>query len=488
MGKIPDYTALTAPADDDQLLVVDVSDTTDSVDGSSRSLTLSSLLTGGLDADLGALTASLPITVAGTGTNPGLAIQNTGGSAGEQRIDLIVTSTGLVRLRHRADDGSSNITNIINIDLGDDSVDMTDATSVAVPAPTAATHALAWGSDAEVAALTATGGVLASGGTGTSVPNANALEVINTNAASGEQRFKLSVTSSGAPRLDTMSDDGTSVLRNYFMARSDGEFRMTANTSVSVPAPTAATHALAWGSDAEVAALTATGDIDINKTNPLLLLENPGGGTDEKIFRIRNATGSLTVQSRTDANGTKQNLMTFDSGTGGVTVNQSLTVPAVADGATSAAAQVTARDSGTGQLAIAGIELGDTGWRDVSSFLLNGWTGTLEWRRIGNDIIFRTAYGSAGLDGSAATSTVFLKPDALGVGCYWDTAFSAEARVLFYRSNGALIESEYWYINQWHAPGFGAAENKYGFFNGNEVRATARNDQGWPTSLPGTAA
>jgi len=298
MGKIPDYTALTAPADDDQLLVVDVSDTTDSVDGSSRSLTLSSLLTGGLDADLGAITA--------------------------------------------------------------------------------------------------TGGVLASGGTGTSFPAANGLEVINTNAASGEQRFKLAVTSSGAPRLDAMSDDGTSVLRTYFLARSDGEFRLTSNTSV--------------------------------------------------------------------------------------------TVPAVADGATSSAAQVTARDSGTGQLAIAGIELGDTGWRDVSSFLLNGWTGTLEWRRIGNDIIFRTAYGSAGLDGSAATSTVFLKPDALGVGCYWDTAFSAEARVLFYRSNGALIESEYWYINQWHAPGFGAAENKYGFFNGNEVRATARNDQGWPTSLPGTAA
>ena len=312
-----------------------------------------------------------------------------------------------------------------------------------------------------VGELTATGDV-------TITNTAPSLDIIDSNGTSGLRSFRIKARTN-VLKITAM-DDALVDTSEPFLLYGSGAIDMTGASSVTVPA------------------LTATGDIDINKTNPLLLLENPGGGTDEKIFRIRNATGSLTVQSRTDANGTKQNLMTFDSGTGGVTVNQSLTVPAVADGATSAAAQVTARDSGTGQLAIAGIEMGDTGWRDVSSFLLNGWTGTLEWRRIGNDIIFRTAYGSAGLDGSAATSTVFLKPDALGVGCYWDTAFSAEARVLFYRSNGALIESEYWYINQWHAPGFGAAENKYGFFNGNEVRATARNDQGWPTSLPGTAA
>ena len=81
------------------------------------------------------------------------------------------------------------------------------------------------------------------------------MEVINTNATSGEQRVKLSVTSSGGPRLDIMSDDGSSQLRNAFIARPDGEFRLTGNTSVSVPVPTTTGHALRWSSAANVASL-----------------------------------------------------------------------------------------------------------------------------------------------------------------------------------------------------------------------------------------
>ena len=82
------------------------------------------------------------LTAEGTGTNPGLAIRNTGGPSGEQRADLVVTSTGILRLRHRADDGTSNIANIVNIDLSDDSVDMAGASSVSAPDATADTHAL----------------------------------------------------------------------------------------------------------------------------------------------------------------------------------------------------------------------------------------------------------------------------------------------------------------------------------------------------------
>ena len=47
----------------------------------------------------------------------------------------------------------------------------------------------------------------------------------------------------------------------------------------------------------------------------------------------------------------------------------------------------------------------DTGWRDVSGLMINGWTATrLRVRRLGNVVFFQVA----GLDPTAATSNNFL--------------------------------------------------------------------------------
>lgn len=52
------------------------------------------------------------------------------------------------------------------------------------------------------------------------------------------------------------------------------------------------------------------------------------------------------------------------------------------------AAQVTALDPTTGRLAIGGIEMGDTGWRDVTGDLLNGWATavSVKMRRVGSTV------------------------------------------------------------------------------------------------------
>ena len=50
---------------------------------------------------------------------------------------------------------------------------------------------------------------------------------------------------------------------------------------------------------------------------------------------------------------------------------------------------------------------GDTGWRDLSGLLVNGWTGTLIVRRVGSRVELQAPHSTIGrLDGSAATSSV----------------------------------------------------------------------------------
>ena len=221
--------------------------------------TTTSTLTATGATTVAALTATGDVTV--SSNNPILEMYDTNGTADQRRWRFQVVADD-VRVRLMSDDGLSVVATPIRLE--DDSivfaengqsVNVSGASFVSLPVPSATGHALRWDSDATVAALTATDGILSSGSTGTSVPAAEGLEVINTNATSGEQRVKLSVTSSGGPRLDIMSDDGSSQLRNAFIARPDGEFRLTGNTSVSVPVPTTTGHALRWSSAANVASL-----------------------------------------------------------------------------------------------------------------------------------------------------------------------------------------------------------------------------------------
>ena len=234
------------------------------------------------------------------------------------------------------------------------------------------------------AALTATDGILSSGSTGSSVPSAKGLEVINTNATSGEQRFKLSVTNAGDPRLDAMSDDGSSRLRNAFVARSDGEFRLTDNTSVSVPAATAATHA----------------------------------------------------------------------------------------------AQVSARDATYGQLAIGGVEMGDTGWRDVTADAAAALTaGTIRMKRHGN-----TVHVSLLGTKMAVNTTYYTLPTGFGIDNYSGMYYSfsqlarsaASVNTVWMRSIGQALHISS-HTGTWNASG--------DYLN---ASFSFETQNAWPTTLPGT--
>jgi len=354
-----------------------------------------------------------------------------------------------------------------------------------------------------------------------------------------------------------MSDDGTAAGRNIFIGRSDGELRLTANTSVSVPAPTAATHALAWGSDAEVDDLTATGDVTVSSDNPILEMYDTNGTAEQRRWRLQvvaddmrvrlmsddglsivatpmrfedgsivfaedgqsvdmtgatsvavpalsadgleiapatNAIVKLENTSRTDADtrtawldnagqsfyirsidsvgALNRNFAAFNHSTGvtNLTGSSSVTVPAVADGATEAAAQVTARDSGTGQLAIAGIELGDTGWRDVTASLINGWTATYVLiRRFGSTVEIT----AESLNSTASTNVKFL--DAIagfgggGTPATWATSAGT--------NTGKIYKA-------WDHSFNGADP---GAWTDNLNLMFTTNDA-WPSSLPGTAA
>lgn len=101
--------------------------------------------------------------------------------------------------------------------------------------------------------------------------------------------------------------------------------------------------------------------------------------------------------------GTAGTALFFNSETGAVSINTPLTVPAPT--AALQAAQVTAIDATTGRLAIGGIEMGDTGWRDAISLLGNGWTATqIRMRRVGASIHI----WAIGLNKANATNDAFL--------------------------------------------------------------------------------
>jgi len=135
-------------------------------------------------------------------------------------------------------------------------------------------------------------------------------------------------------------------------------------------------------------------------------------------------------------------------------------------------------DPTTGRLVIAGQEMGDTGWRNVSADALNGWVpnGTFPMviKRLGKMVLMRATY----LESTGATSStlytaplgfrpqpnywnnlgIFLRTD--GVVCTANT--SGEANVILYHS-GQMASSSQWFLSiDWPT-----------------------NDP-WPTSLPGT--
>lgn len=119
---------------------------------------------------------------------------------------------------------------------------------------------------------------------------------------------------------------------------------------------------------------------------------------------------------------------------------------------------------------------GDTGWRDVTSLLLNGWTATsghLNIRRIGSIVYAR--FGN--VSSAAATgSTLYTLPSGFGVG-QWQ-AFDIPS---YAAANQKLVVDNY----DMKPPAF-TQSIVYSAGGRYAVISWPANDS-WPTSLPGTA-
>lgn len=121
---------------------------------------------------------------------------------------------------------------------------------------------------------------------------------------------------------------------------------------------------------------------------------------------------------------------------------------------------------------IAGPEA-DTGWRDISSMLLNGWTinaadGAFHVRRVGNTVTLRAHIYNGTLSSTMWTAPSGFRPSK-------NTYFPVS-----HFTSGAAIGGGYWGIN--------------GEFQRYTSNAAAYNtitvvtNDAWPSSLPGTAA
>lgn len=137
-------------------------------------------------------------------------------------------------------------------------------------------------------------------------------------------------------------------------------------------------------------------------------------------------------------------------------------------------------DPATGRLAIGGMEMGRTGWRDITGSLINGWTA--------DQVIIMRAAGMvqlavAGLTGTSASSPQFL---SLPGGFAWSGSAHNNAR-----PRGVIVEAGT------GAPGGTRRDMTIAGSAGDQVRAETDTVGGnggivfatmtaWPSSWPGT--
>jgi len=162
------------------------------------------------------------------------------------------------------------------------------------------------------------------------------------------------------------------------------------------------------------------------------------------------------------------------------TFTGTVTVPAAT--AANHAAVVTAIDATTGRLAIGGREVGDTGWRDISSLLSTGWTlgtnGVFRIRRVGNvvSIHFRNlAYSSGG------TTAIINATNGPQIAGFAPSATNQFLYTLQPLANGTLN------LRQGHVttfPEIVVAVTE----SGPTGQFTFTTTASWPSALPGTAA
>jgi hypothetical protein len=120
----------------------------------------------------------------------------------------------------------------------------------------------------------------------------------------------------------------------------------------------------------------------------------------------------------------------------------------------------------------------DSGWRDISALLANGWAGTLQCRLWGESVIYRTGLGVNSMSGTSATATTALAMSSV------DAAFRNDAsgrRVFVYNTVTAAIAPAAVGSDAIIMPAIGA-NSGYNFLP--EARFAWGGTL--PTSLPGT--
>jgi hypothetical protein len=130
--------------------------------------------------------------------------------------------------------------------------------------------------------------------------------------------------------------------------------------------------------------------------------------------------------------------------------------------------------TGTGNTGwVAGAEA-DTGWRDVSASLTNGWTGTLHVRRVGGVVeVLAHALSAA----SATSGVVYTLPAGFRPG-----ANASSIRGIWYKTDLTMRRINIDTAGQITVTGYAAGDTLYGSESG-----FAQLSTGWPSSLPGSA-
>ena len=245
----------------------------------------------------------------------------------------------------------------------------------------------------------------------------------------------------------------------------------TMTGKLTVPDASADGEAIAYDQASwQLAGGTLTGELGLDAAAPIITFNETDQAADAGAWRFAPFAGTLYIGPATDA-GTLQAQSFRLERNGDVTLAASgggaVTVPAI-DG-TSQAAQVTAFDSPTGQLAIGGHEVGDTGVRDVSS---SGLSLDATWDTVTNAELVRTG-SQVALALNLTSSTSVSSGQAIGT---IPTGFRPSMEVVYAQTFGGLDI----YVST-------AGELR---FNGTAQQSVRlylpwHSDNTWPASLPG---
>ncbi len=276
-------------------------------------------------------------------------------------------------------------------------------------------------------------------------------------------------------------------LSNY--VRNTGEtdaVDLTGSAGVTVPDATVDGQALAYlQAGARLQSLEVTnGSLAVVRTTTAdLTLTQSNVIADQREFRIANSSGKTFLQARTDAGapvtgaGTGSITIIHSSGVVDMSAAPSVLIPdptSTASESVGQAAKVVAFDSVTGRYAVQGpngvLEQGDTGWRDVSGLLVNGWTaGETMLRRVGDQITVTLTNATGGAATTALIVPTGFRPFRNIAGSAMLTSsVMGGAAVVNVQTTGTFI-----------------ANNT---IVGGQVTAVFTTAEPWPSSLPGTPA